>query len=537
MTSTPAVGDPVGPGPADSRHPAARRHAALLARLASRVVAGQDAERVTIRTPLTGEVVGTLPRSGVEDVDRAFATARDARRDWAARGVRDRARVLSRLAALVVARQSAGLDLAQLETGKSRTHAFDEIAEVAINARWLARRAPAVLRPRLNRGLTPLTVATELHHPRGVVGVISPWNYPYILSLSDAVAALVAGNAVVLKPDSRTPFTALWGAQLLADAGLPEGLFQVVHGAGPVVGTRLIDSADYLCFTGSTATGRIVAEQAGRRLIGCSLELGGKNAVYVADDADLDRAAEAIVRDSFGNTGHTCISMERLLLHERIAEDFLAAFLPRVTALRLGAGLDYSADLGCIASQPQFDILVEHLRDAVDRGAVVLAGGRARPELGPLFHEPTVLDRVPPTAVCATTETFGPLVSVRRVRDDGEAVAMVNDSEFGLHASVWSGNRRRGNRIARQVVTGTVGVNEAYTVSWASVATPMGGRKQSGLGRRHGDAGILRFTESQSIVHQHVIGLGPLLGRGGQHYSRVFTAVLRLARAVRSPWP
>ncbi|MEJ2579739.1 MAG: succinic semialdehyde dehydrogenase [Kineosporiaceae bacterium] len=509
MTSTPATGS-VGPAATpDSRHPVAERHAALLADLATRVVAADGAEQTTVHTPLTGQRIATLSRSTTEDVDRAVAAARAAQPGWATRTPRERARVLARLADLVVERQAEGLDLAQLETGKSRSHAFDEIAEVAINARWIARHAPAALRSRRHPGLTPLTIVTELHHPKGVVGVISPWNYPYTLSVSDAVAALAAGNAVVLKPDSRTPFTALWGARLLADAGLPDGLFQIVHGAGTVVGTRIIDTTDHLCFTGSTATGRRVAERAAARLVGASLELGGKNAVYVADDADLDRAAEAIVRDSFGNTGHTCISMERLLLHERIADPFLDRFLPRVRALRLGAGFDYDADLGCIASPAQFDTLVAHIADATGRGAVVLAGGRARPDLGPLFHEPTVLDRVPPEAVCATAETFGPLVAVRRVRDDDEAVAVMNGTEFGLHASVWSGDRLRAGRIARQVVTGTVGVNEAYTLTWASVAAPMGGRRQSGLGRRHGVVGIRRFTETQSVVHQHLIGATP----------------------------
>jgi succinate-semialdehyde dehydrogenase / glutarate-semialdehyde dehydrogenase len=521
----------------ESRHPAADRHAGLLESLASRVIAGDGAQRRTTVTPLTGEVIGTLPISTPRDVERAFADARRAQVGWARRSPKERAGVLRRLAELVIDRQDEGCDLAQLETGKSRIHAFDELAEIAINARWLARKAPKILRRGLVPGLTPLTWSTTVRHAKGVIGVISPWNYPYILSISDAAAALVAGNAVVLKPDSQTPFTALWGAQQLADAGLPEGLFQVVHGPGQELGGPLIDHCDHLCFTGSTATGRIVAERAAGRLIGCSLELGGKNAVYVAADANLDRAAEGVLRDCFGNTGHTCISMERLLLHEKIAEPFLRAFLPRVSGLRLGAGLDYDSDIGSIASQRQLEVLTEHIDDAVGRGAVVLAGGRARPEIGPLFFEPTVLDEVPRESVCSTVETFGPLVSVRRVADDDEAVAVMNDTEFGLHASVWSGGRRHGNALAARIETGTVGINEAYTVSWASVAAPMGGRKDSGLGRRHGAEGVLRFTETQSIVHQHLLGLRMLLGNGGRRYSSVFSFLLRLTGTMRLPWP
>jgi succinate-semialdehyde dehydrogenase/glutarate-semialdehyde dehydrogenase len=536
MTSTTAP-DGTSDAAPELAHPGAVRHAELLDYLASRVVASEGAERRTTYTPLTGQAIGTLPVSTPQDVDRAFATAREAQVEWSRRSPKERAGVLARLADVVIARQDEGCDLAQLETGKARIHAFDELAEVAINARWLARKAPKILKRGLVPGLTPVTWATTLHHPKGVVGVISPWNYPYILSISDAVAALVAGNAVVIKPDSQTPFTALWGAQQLVDAGLPEGLFQVVYGSGRALGTPLIDNSDYMCFTGSTATGRVVAEQTGRRLIGCSLELGGKNAAYVAADANLDWAAEGILRDCFGNTGHTCISMERLLLHEKIAEPFLEKFLPLVRGLRLGAGLDYDSDIGSISTQQQLDVLTEHIEDATGRGATVLAGGKARPEIGPLFFEPTVLDSVPPAAVCSTEETFGPLVGVRRVADDDEAIAVMNDTDFGLHASVWSGNRRHANELAARVETGTVGINEAYTVSWASVAAPMGGRKASGLGRRHGVEGVLRFTETQSIIHQHLMSLKSVLGRGGQRYSTRFSFLLRLTKATRYPWP
>jgi succinate-semialdehyde dehydrogenase/glutarate-semialdehyde dehydrogenase len=366
--------------------------------------------------------------------------------------------------------------------------------------------------------------------------MISPWNYPLVLTISDAIPALLAGNAVVLKPDSQTPFTALWAADLLAEAGLPDGLFQVVYGPGSVIGTAIIDSTDYVCFTGSTATGRTVAARAAERLIGVSLELGGKNPVYVAEDADLDRAAEGVVRDCFGNSGHACVSMERLILHEAIADAFLDRFLDRVRRLKLGAALDYTADLGSIASQAQFDTLVRHIEDAVAHGATVLTGGNPRPEVGPLFHEPTVLDGVPPEAVCYGEETFGPLVSVYRVSSDAEAVKLANDTPFGLNASVWSKDRRRATRIARRIAAGTVVINEAYTVGWGSVASPMGGMKDSGLNRRHGVPGLLRFTESQTIARQR-IGLGIMFDRGGEFYSKLMTGSLKLTKKTRYPWP
>lgn len=510
---------------------------ALAARLAGHVVAGPDADRVTVRTPLTGAPLGTLPRSGVADVERAFATARQVQRQWAGTPVRERDRVFRRLAGLVLDRQAEGLDIVQLETGKARGHAFDEISDVAINASWCARRGPAVLGVRRHVGLVPLlTTVREVRHPKGVVGMISPWNYPLVLTLSDAVPALLAGNAVVLKPDIQTPFTALWAADLLCASGLPDGLFQIVVGDGAVVGGAIVERADHVSFTGSTATGTAVAALAASRLTSVSLELGGKNPVYVAADADLDRAAEGIVRDSFSNSGHACVSAERLYLHEGIADEFLATFLPRVRALRLGAGLNFDADIGSIAGRAQFDVVVEHVADAVAKGAKVLAGGKPRPDVGPLFYEPTVLADVPASATCYAAETFGPVLSVYRVAGDREAVAACNDTEYGLNASVWSRSRARGGRIARAIEAGTVVVNEAFTVGWGSAAAPMGGRKRSGMGRRHGAEGILRFTEAQSVVTQKV-GLRPLLARGGEAYARLTTGMIRTARVLRLPWP
>jgi succinate-semialdehyde dehydrogenase/glutarate-semialdehyde dehydrogenase len=532
--TTPASDDAVG---AEHAPDSWALDATLVSRLAGRVTAAEGAEQVVITTPFTGGPVGALPRSGTDDVARAVARAREVQRNWAERSVKDRAAVLRRLSGVLLERQSEGLDIVQLETGKSRTHAYDEIFDIVLNAGWYARRGPRILRDQRHLGLAPgITTVREVHHPKGVIGMISPWNYPLVLTISDAIPAFLAGNAVVLKPDSQTPFSALWAADVLAEAGLPDGLFQIVYGAGGVVGTAIIEQCDFLCFTGSTATGRKVAAQAGDRLIGVSLELGGKNPVYVADDADLDRAAEGVVRDCFGNTGHACVSMERLIVHEKVADAFLDRFLDRVGRLKLGAGLDYAADLGSIANQAQYDLLVQHVEDAVGKGATVLTGAKPRPDVGPLFYEPTVLEGVPDTATCHGQETFGPLVSVYRVGSDAEAIKFANGTPYGLNASVWSKDRRRATRIARRIEAGTVVINDAYTVGWGSLASPMGGRKASGLGRRHGEAGLLRFTESQTIARQKV-SAGLLLDRGGDFYSTTMNRIFRLTRAIRYPWP
>lgn len=506
--------------------------------LARAVVAADRVELSTTRTPLTGAPLAELPRSTPPDVVRAVAAARVAQATWAERTPRDRATVLLRFHDLVLQRQSQILDIVQLETGKARLAAYEEVADIAVGCRWLARTGPRLLGDVRHRGIAPgLTGVTQVNHPRGVVGVVSPWNFPLVLSIGDSLPALLAGNAVVLKPDDQTAVTALWAVGLLAEAGLPDGVLQIVLGDGPTVGAALVDAVDYVCFTGSTATGRIVGRRAGERLIGASLELGGKNGAYVADDADLDRAAEGLVRDCFNNTGQQCIGIERLVLHETIAETFLDRFLDRVCRMRLSAGLDFGGDIGSLTSAAQLAKVSGHVDDAVRAGARVLAGGTARPDIGPYFYPPTVLDGVPVTATCYAEETFGPVVAVYRVATDAAAVALMNDGELGLNAAVWTRDVRRGRRIARQVVAGTVSINEAYIATWGSAAAPMGGRRSSGVGRRHGREGLLRFTEPQTIAVQRVVGLGVLYSQGPQRFAGLFTGLLRAARRTHLPWP
>jgi succinate-semialdehyde dehydrogenase/glutarate-semialdehyde dehydrogenase len=504
--------------------------------LTARAVVGDEA--VITRTPLTGAPLAALPQSTPRDVVRAVAQARSAQPGWAARTPRHRAQVLLALHDLLLERQSEILDILQLETGKARLAAYEEVADVALTCRWLARRGPKILSEVRHRGIAPvLTQVTQVQHPKGVVGVIAPWNFPLVLSLGDILPALLAGNAVVIKPDNQTALTLLWGAALLEEAGLPAGVLQVVLGDGPTVGGAVVENVDYICFTGSTPTGRVVGRQAGERLIGASLELGGKNGAYVADDADLDRASEALVRDCFNNAGQQCIGIERLVLHEAVAEAFLDRFVDRVRRMRLSAALDWTGDIGSLTSPAQLAKITAHVEDAVAHGAVVLAGGKARPDVGPWFFEPTVLDKVTPQAACFGGETFGPVVSVYRVGSDAEALSLVNEGEMGLNGAVWTGDLRRGRRLARQIVAGTVSVNEAYLTTWGSSAAPMGGRRASGVGRRHGKEGLLRFTDTQSVAVQRVVGMGLLYGQGNERFAKTFTAMLKAARVTRFPWP
>jgi succinate-semialdehyde dehydrogenase/glutarate-semialdehyde dehydrogenase len=516
-----------------TRAPALRPDRAETDRLAARVaVPAEGRATLQVTSPLTSAVIGEVPVGTEEDVVAAVARAREVQQAWGATPVRDRAAVLLRYHDLVLDRQDELLDLIQAENGKARVWAFEEIMDQAVTARYYARLAPRALKPQRRLSALPGLVSTREHHiPKGIVGVISPWNYPLVLAVSDALAALVAGNGIVIKPDSQTPFTALRAFELLEEAGLPAGLVQVVTGPGRSVGTAIIDTADYVMFTGSTATGRAVARQAGERLVGMSAELGGKNAMVVTEDVDLDRAVEGAVVGSFANTGQLCISIERLYVNEKIADTFLDAFAGRTSELTLGREQAYGPEVGALASQDQLDKVRAHVDDAVAKGARVVAGGRHRPDVGELFYEPTVLAGVTPDMALYREETFGPVVAVYPVASDDEAVAQVNDTEYGLNASVYCGDTDRGKAIAERIRAGTVNVNDGYSSAWASLDAPMGGMKASGLGRRHGREGLLKYTESQTVAVRSALAAklqDP--GRDGAGYARRFTAILRKAK-------
>ena len=505
-----------------------------IAHLAARVHCLEPKRKpVEVFSPIDGALLGTTPRATAFDVDDAVGRARRVQEEWSQRPFRERAAPLLRFHDLLLDRQEEILDLLQLETGKARKHAFEEVADAAIVARHYAFAGEELLEPKRRRGALPgITTAWEYRHAKGVVGLIAPWNYPLSLSVSDAIPALLAGNAVVVKPDRQTPFTALWAFALLEEAGLPHGLVEVVTGEGSALGPALVESCDYLSFTGSTATGKKLAALAGDQLIGCSLELGGKNPLLVLADADLEEAVAGAIRGSFSNAGQLCISFERIYVHESLYPRFLYRFASETRALRLGCDLDYSADMGSLASASQLAKCQEHVTDALAKGARLEAGGRARPDLGPCFFEPTVLTGVDSEMRVFAEETFGPVVAVYPFESVHDAIERANATRYGLNAAIYTRDLELGRRIATRIKAGTVNVNEAYAAAWASVDAPMGGMKDSGLGRRHGAEGLLKFTEAQTVAIQRLLPIAAPAGVADQVFSRAMSETLKLLKRL-----
>lgn len=497
------------------------------------VVAGAERERRGSFAALTGAEMPDLPVCTADDVRAALAAAREAQRPWEEAGIESRRRVLLRFHDLVWQHQDALLDLIQYENGKARSHAFEELADVAMTSRYYAATAKKHLRERRVAGVIPVLTSTRVRHPaRGVVAVIAPWNYPLTLVVSDAVAAIAAGNAVVIKPDRHTPYTALAGVALLREAGVPDAVVQVVTGSGSALAPSLIGGSDYAMFTGSTEAGKSVASLAGENLVPVSAELGGKNPMIVCEDANLARAVPGAVKACFSNAGQLCISIERIYVHEAIWDRFVPAFAKAAGRLRVGAGYDWNDGMGPLLDADRLKEVAADVDEAVAAGARVLAGGRALAEVSPSAYAPTVLTDVPDGVRLAREETFGPVVSLYRVADDDEAVARANDSRYGLNASVWTGSASRGRDIAARLRCGTVNVNEGFAAAWASTDAPMGGMGDSGLGRRHGAEGIVKYTQPQTVSVQRGMSIQAPRAVGEKAWARFLRTYLRARRAL-----
>ncbi|HEY2384843.1 MAG TPA: succinic semialdehyde dehydrogenase [Terriglobia bacterium] len=461
---------------------------------------------IEVRNPVTGEVVGQVAETTAGDLAETVERARQAQARWRALPFAGRARIVRRFHDLLLSRREMVLDTIQSETGKARRDALGEIVTVAGTARYYLANGAGHLQVRRRRPAVPVVTSAEIiYKPHGVVGLITPWNYPFLLGVGDAIPALLAGNAVVVKPSALTPLSAVLARELLVESGLDPDLFALAHGAGEV-GSELIGRVDYIGFTGGTATGRKVAVAASERLIPYSLELGGKNPMIVLEGAPLDAAATGLIAGAFANSGQTCISVERAYVQESIYAEFARRVAGKTAALKLGWSKSWNLDMGSMISREHAEKVLERIEKAVAGGAQAIAGGRARSELGPAFVEPTVLTNARDDMPISKEETFGPVIALYPVRTAEEAVARANNSEFGLNASIWA-KGGQAQEIARQIETGSAVINSTLLI-YNSFDVPMGGVKLSGIGRRHGEQGILRYTQAQSIVSSVAAGGG-----------------------------
>ena len=460
-----------------------------------------EAETLEVLNPATGEVIAKLPVDPPEAVAATVARVRAAQPDWEAMGIEGRYHWLGKLRDWILDNSDRILDTMQRETGKVRADASNEPTYLADTINFYGTQAAKFIGEESVRPHSPLLAAKKLrvqYRPQPVVGIISPWNFPLILSLGDAIPALMAGAAVVVKPSEFTPLGIAEVAQAWKEEIGGPDVFDVVQGIGET-GGALVDNVDFIQFTGSDRTGRKVMARAAETLTPVSLELGGKDPMIVLRDADVDRAANAAAWGGMFNSGQVCISVERIYVEEPVYDDFVAKLAAEVGRIRQGADdARNPKDVGAMTSPNQTAIVEAQVDDALANGARALTGGKRVPGPGDYF-EPTVLVDVDHTMSCMTEETFGPTLPIMRVSDAEEALRLANDSPYGLQASVWTKDVERGEALARRVEAGAVCVNDAQ-VNYTALELPMGGWKASGLGTRHGAGGIRKYTQQQTIL-------------------------------------
>ncbi|MDZ7360963.1 MAG: aldehyde dehydrogenase family protein [candidate division KSB1 bacterium] len=452
--------------------------------------------------PATGEVWQEYDSATPQQVHEAVATAHAAQKSWGALPIKDRFAPLRKFFDLLFERRMEVAALITRENGKPVAEAL--VAEVIVSLdllKFYLRYAPVWLRtkrlPHENIALI-MRRGYVAHEPLGVVGIISPWNYPLMLPLSGTLAALIAGNAVVMKPSEFTPTIALEMQKLFREAGLPDGVFQVVVGDGSTGAALAASEVNKIVFTGSTATGKKVAAAAAEKLIPVVMELGGSDPMLVLRDADLEHAASGAIWARFMNCGQSCVAVKRVFVEQEIYDAFVTKVVEKVKRLRLGPGSHPDTDVGPMIRERQVAALESQLNDAIVKGATVLCGGKRRPDLGPLFFEPTVVVKVNPTMKVLQEETFGPLLPIVPVRDVEKAIELANATPHGLAASIWTNDVKRGRELAQRIETGAVLINDAVSHVGAC-EVPHGGAKASGYGRTHGRDGLLEMTRTKYL--------------------------------------
>jgi acyl-CoA reductase-like NAD-dependent aldehyde dehydrogenase len=466
--------------------------------------------RLSVVNPSSGEILRELSCATATDVLQAVARAREAQANWNETSVKRRLSIIKQFQRLLNDRKQQVARTITSEAGKPYAESLlTEILVVLDTCRFLLDETYGFLQ---GQPVPHGSLATKLKHgrllrePHGVIGIISPWNYPFSIPATEALAALVTGNTVVLKPSELTPLSSLELASLLHEAGVPLDTFRVMIGVGET-GSALVESGiDKLIFTGSVATGKRIAQLAATRLLPVVLELGGKNPMIVLDDAEVEVASSGAVWAAFINAGQACLSIERCYVHRSIYERFVFLCAEKAKRLRVGDGMNPEVDVGPLIHERQFRIIEQHIEDARARGARVVAGGERLTSLGANFFAPTVLADVSHEMRVMREETFGPVLPIMPFDNEDEAIRLANDTDYGLSASVWTRDRPRGEKIARQIKSGTVMVNDAVSC-FAITEAPHGGVKASGIGHTHGRFGLEEMVRIKYLDSDLVAGV------------------------------
>ena len=463
-----------------------------------------DSDTIVCTNPATGETIDEVKVTRPEELEEAVERARQAQAHWGRLPAEERSQYLLDAREMLLDHRRELRDLVVAETGKAKPDAMAELLTLFDTIGYYARKGPQMLEEeKINLHLLKNKRVVVQQAPMGLVVNISPWNFPLDLSLTPVIPALMAGNAAIVKPSEWTTLTAQRAVELINRSGMPEGLLQSLPGYGGT-GAALVDEADAVSFTGSVSTGRKVNIEAARNLIPATLELGGKDPFLVLDDADVERAANGAVWGAFFNCGQTCMSVERVYADESIYDEFVERAVRLTRQLRQGDPADGQVDVGAMTFPKQLDIVQEHIDDAVEKGARVLTGGSRRDGEGQFF-EPTLLVDVDHDMKIMQEETFGPVLPIMKVPSAAEAVRLANDTDYGLNASIWSTNQDRADRLARQIHSGNVCINDVIA-SYVAIEAPYGGVKNSGIGRRKGRWELEDYIEPKTIMSD-IIGL------------------------------
>lgn len=489
--------------------------------------------KLRLLSPIDLQPIGEIPVQNRAEVDAAIAKARAAQPAWAALGIKRRARYMEKALSILLKRIDEYVDVFVRESGKARMDALMiEIWAAADSLSFYAKHSQEFLAPekvKLHGFLRFMKSVTVERKPLGVIGVISPWNGPFILSLNPAVQAMMAGNTVVIKPSEVTPMSGKLVEDLFREAGLPDGVLQVVLGDGETGAALVKGATNKIAFTGSVPTGRLVAQACAKMLKPCTLELGGKDGMIVCADADLDVAAAGAVAGSLFNTGQYCSGTERIYVVESVADQFIAKVVEKTKALRQADHGEF--DVGAIFWQKQLEIIEQQVAQAVKMGAKVLVGGKRNKNLKGLYFEPTVMVNVNHNMDLMTKETFGPIIPIVVVKDEAEAIKMCNDSEYGLGATVWSSDNKRAYKIAKQIQSGSVCVND-MCMTYGALEVPFGGIKDSGIGAVNGKEGLLSYTVAQPIIVDKFGGKYT----AGRHYPYSAKSETQMKQLIKMLW-